>query len=185
MRPRYLKDMRGRVVKAPEYRPSGDQNPAGKAATRRRKQILKQQQKQLDAGFEKLDELLLTESNPQPSESWVQRQFVNELADNVVMSSPLMDEATQAAVAKELSRTGMVIVDDYGPIPREVWDATAERAKRRLDQDLEHAMAGGPIPVNVAPARPAAVKPRMGLGLTRGILAAALLVTMGTYKPKE
>lgn len=35
----YLKDMRGRVVKAPEYRPSGDQNPEGRAAKRRRKQM--------------------------------------------------------------------------------------------------------------------------------------------------
>lgn len=36
---KYVKDMRGRVVQAPTYRPSGDQNPEGRAAKRRRKQL--------------------------------------------------------------------------------------------------------------------------------------------------
>lgn len=44
-RQRYVKDLRGRVVKAPEYKPTGDQNPEGKAARRRRKQMERQLQK--------------------------------------------------------------------------------------------------------------------------------------------
>lgn len=42
---KYLKDMRGRVVQAPQYKPTADQNPNGRAAKRRRKQMERQLQK--------------------------------------------------------------------------------------------------------------------------------------------
>lgn len=152
---KYLRDIRGRVVKAPEYRPSGDASPEGRAAKRRRRQMERKnppaevQHAADSSGSPRADrqEIAWVESNPQPDESWV-----------------------------KLRHAPMVIVDDIGEVPPEVW----KDAKQRLDDAIARQLAGGVVPVNTA-------KPRhIGrLGLTRGILAAALLATMGTDKPKE
>ncbi len=137
-RVRYLKDMRGRVVKAPEYRQhlTGDERPDGKAAQRRRKQMARQAAKDpvwdggCDCGY-----------GCPPGNG----------------CRAIEPEATQAAVAEELTRTWMVIIDEAGPVPRAAWDALytkpeggellkikeadltkpgVERAKRRLDEQL-------------------------------------------------
>jgi hypothetical protein len=212
---RYMRDFRGRVVQAPHAPVQADMKPEGKAATRRRNQIIRQQQKQLGEGFRRLDELFQQNpaGDPHPAaDSCVvpradrqdlapvlldfsqraehfEQQMLTDIHTELAMGGlprarQLMVDAPYipAEAVEEYMRTGMVILDDYGPVPREVW----EDAKHRVDSAIEREMTGGaPIPRNTAPVRPAAVKPRMGLGLTRGILAAALLATMGTDKPKE
>lgn len=261
----YVKDLRGRVVKAPEYKPSGDQNPDGKAARRRRKQMERQLQKQVGP-IELMDRLetsirhsdvttcdgcgldatdacphcqaatcgkcsvcehgpqnLLAEVQHAADSSEVPRADRQDLAHNLIVDrcldggaihtwtdddgeirqryvpeselrfpveqgkvtlgvDPGSPEGDMSTVAIRKGNT-ITILDEASQVPQHVWDEMGADVSRRINERIAAELGGGtPPPVNKVVTRKGR---RMGLGLTRGILAAALLATMGTDKPKE
>jgi hypothetical protein len=153
-----------------EYRPSGDQNPEGRAAKRRRKQMARQGLLVNEPTAADSCEAPRADRQNLPSD-WAYGTPINEFAGGYYNHSTRREEELARLVARrEIEHTEqqihMTILDDVGPVPAEVWGDT-----NRLEETREGAH----------PRR------RVGtIGLGRpAILAAALIAMMGNEPPKK
>lgn len=117
-RPRHTKRMRNlvggpvKVVAQPDPPPpQADQRPDGKAAIRRRKQM---ERKNLPA------EVQHAADSCDPSRA-DRQDLARQAYERALDISPELLEETVREVTAELHKSGMVIIDDAGVVPREVW----------------------------------------------------------------